>query len=124
MTGSRGRFCQSWRSSTTASVTRLISSGDTDTPYISSRWARTSDWLRPRGVQGDHLLIEARNPVLALLHQLRLEATVAVSRHRQLYPAAVGEGRLVSSASRARSMTAFYGFASEPSLSSRSSGSS
>ncbi len=50
-TRSNGRVCHPCRSSSTATVPRLISSGETSTSYISRRCARMSRVVSPRAYQ-------------------------------------------------------------------------
>ena len=49
--------------------------------YSSFRCPWISRVVMPTGVQRDHLLIEPRQPALALPHKLRLERRVPVPRH-------------------------------------------
>ncbi len=48
------------------------------------------------GVHRDDLVIEPRKPPLVLSDQLRIEADLAVTRHRELDLAGVGDHRLPS----------------------------
>ena len=61
-------------------MTRLIRSWPTSTPYSSRRCGLDVADAHPARVQGDDLLVEAREAALVLAHDLRLERALTVAR--------------------------------------------
>ena len=92
--GSSGRACQAVTSATTASVTVLIRSGETSTPYISREKRLNLAHGEPARIERDDLVVEAGEAALVFADQPRLERAVPVARHRERQRAVIGQHRL------------------------------
>src|ERR1043165_9911242 len=89
---SSGRLCHTVTSATMPSVTVLIRSGETSTPYISAR----KPWISRTVIQRENLVVEAGESPLVFADQPRLEGAVAIAGHLDPQRPVIGQHGLAA----------------------------